>query len=338
MLVKENYSLRTSNSFGIAANTRFFTEVNSQEEIVEVLTYKGYQGVEKLWLGGGSNILLKGNFQGAVVKVNLMGIKLDKEDDHYYYVSGGAGENWHDFVTYCIDHDYSGVENLSLIPGNVGAAPMQNIGAYGVELKEVFYSLEAINVHSGELVSFSNADCHFGYRTSIFKEKEKGNFVICEVTFRLKKNAEFNVSYGALQQQLEKMQLKELSISAISKAVCSIRRSKLPNPDSIGNAGSFFKNPIIDNAFFESLKKDFPDIVGFANTDSNTKVAAGWLIEQCGWKGKRVGDAGVHEDHALVLANYGIATGEEIFNLSEDIKASVIAKFGISLEREVNVI
>ena len=338
MLLKENYSLRTYNSFGIEAHTRYYAEVRDTDEIRGLLKDRSYMGLEKLFLGGGSNILLKNDFSGLAVKINLAGIELIKEDDQFYYVATGAGENWHDLVTHCIKNNFCGIENLSLIPGNVGAAPMQNIGAYGVELKDVFHELMALNIRTGEMVCFSKPDCCFGYRTSVFKEGQKGNYVICKVVLKLNKMPDFNISYGAIKQELEKMRVTQLSISAIGKAVCNIRKSKLPDPSNIGNAGSFFKNPIIDNANYKELKRQFPQIVGFKNKGSNTKIAAGWLIEQCGWKGKRVGDAGVHEDHALVLANYGSATGDEIFSLSEEIKHSVKQKFGIILEREVNVI
>ena len=338
MLIQENYSLRTSNTFGIHALARYYAEVSSHVEIRELLADSRFKENDRLFLGGGSNILLSQDYTGLVVKINLMGIEVLKEDDHACFIGVGAGENWHDLVTYCINHGYSGIENLSLIPGNVGAAPMQNIGAYGVEFKDVFHELIALNIYTGEEVVFSKSDCCFGYRTSVFKEGERGNYVICKVVLRLRKNPVFNVSYGAIQKELDAMAVTQLSIEAIGKAVCNIRRSKLPDPIDIGNAGSFFKNPIIDGAQFEELKKQFPQIVGFKGNGMEVKVAAGWLIEQCNWKGKRVGDAGVHADHALVLVNYGSATGEEIYRLSEKINESVREKFGINLEREVSVI
>jgi len=338
MLIQENYSLHTCNTFGIKALARYYAEVSSHAEIRELLTDSRFKDNNKLFLGGGSNILLSQDYSGLVVKINLMGIEVLKEDDHACFIGVGAGENWHDLVTYCINHGYSGIENLSLIPGNVGAAPMQNIGAYGVELKDVFHELIALNIHTGEEVVFSKSDCCFGYRTSVFKGEGKGRFVICKVVLKLNKTPVFNVSYGAIKEELEAMNVTQLSIEAIGKAVCNIRRSKLPDPIDIGNAGSFFKNPIIAVAQFEELKKNFPEIVGFKGNGSEVKLAAGWLIEQCNWKGKRVGDAGVHADHALVLVNYGLATGKEIYRLSEKINESVREKFGICLEREVNVI
>ena len=261
-----------------------------------------------------------------------------KEDEDHVYLKVGAGENWHQFVMYCIDHDHAGVENLSLIPGNVGASPMQNIGAYGVEIKEVFESLEAYHLTEKKVVTFSTNDCEFGYRESVFKRKYKDQYAILNVTFRLNKKPTFNTTYGAIEQELQKMGVKDLSIKAISQAVINIRSSKLPDPNEIGNAGSFFKNPTIDIPKFESLKKEFPSIVGYTIGPHTVKLAAGWLIEQCGFRGYRRGDAAVHEKQALVLVNYGTAEGAEIYSLSEEILQSVQKKFGVTLEREVNVV
>jgi UDP-N-acetylmuramate dehydrogenase len=269
-----------------------------------------------LILGGGSNILFTKNFDGLVLKNELKGIELVKEDAEHFYVKAAAGENWHQFVLHCIHHGYAGVENLSLIPGNVGASPMQNIGAYGVEIKDVFHSLEAFHLDEKKVVNFSANDCAFGYRESVFKRKYKGQFVILSVTFRLHKHPQFNTTYGAIEQELQQMNVKELSIAAISQAVINIRSSKLPDPKQIGNAGSFFKNPEIPNEQFLQLKKDHPGISAYPLANGNTKLAAGWLIEQCGWKGFREGDAGCHAKQALVLVNYGNATGEQIFDLS----------------------
>jgi UDP-N-acetylmuramate dehydrogenase len=263
---------------------------------------------------------------------------LVKEDEDFYFVKAAAGENWHNFVLHCIENNYAGVENLSLIPGNVGATPMQNIGAYGVEIKEVFDYLEAYDLKENAIVHFTLNDCEFGYRESIFKRKYKDHFVILNVIYRLRKKPVFNISYGAIEKELEKMKVQELSIKAISQAVINIRSSKLPDPKEIGNAGSFFKNPTISNNQFHELQKIFPKIIGYAINETETKLAAGWLIEQCGWKGYRAGDAGCHAKQALVLVNYGNAKGEEIFSLSEKIIDSVKSKFDIRLEREVNVI
>lgn len=289
-------------------------------------------------LGGGSNILLTKDFNGLVLKNDIMGIEEVKEDDEHVYLKVGAGENWHRFVMYCIDRGLAGVENLSLIPGNVGASPMQNIGAYGVEIKEVFHDLEAMHLKDRRVQLFTLNDCEFGYRDSIFKRKYKGEFAILTVTFRLNKHAQFNTSYGAIEQELQKMGVNELSVKAISQAVINIRSSKLPDPAVTGNAGSFFKNPTVSAEFFEPLKQQFPNIVAYKVGDDAVKLAAGWLIEQCGWKGIRKGDAGCHAKQALVLVNYGNATGQEIYDLSAEIVQSVHEKFGVTLEREVNII
>jgi UDP-N-acetylmuramate dehydrogenase len=342
MNIQENFSLKKYNTFGIDATAKFFLEFASIAELEgcyefnKRVTNNGKQ--ETLILGGGSNILFTKDFNGLVLKNELKGIELVKEDAEHVYLKAGAGENWHRFVQYCIQKNAGGVENLSLIPGNVGASPMQNIGAYGVEIKDVFYSLEAFHIHDKKIVEFSLADCEFGYRESVFKGKYKNQFVITSVTCRLNKQPVFNISYGAIQQELDIMGVKELSIANISAAVIRIRSSKLPDPAVIGNVGSFFKNPEIDNDVFVSLKNDFPSIVGYDLANGKTKLAAGWLIEQCGWKGYRNGDAGCHSKQALVLVNYGNAKGEEIYNLSTDIINSVKGKFGVELQREVNIV
>jgi UDP-N-acetylmuramate dehydrogenase len=273
----------------------------------------------------------------VVAKNEMRGVEVLNQDEHHIYVRAAAGENWHQFVLYCIQNNYAGIENLSLIPGNVGASPMQNIGAYGVEIKDVFHELEAFDTHNKKLKTFTAEQCEFGYRESVFKRKYKGCYVITSVTFKLNKQPNFNISYGAIQQELDKMNVKNLTIAAVSQAVINIRQSKLPDPKEIGNAGSFFKNPTIAKHKFHSLKEAFPRIVGYPANDE-VKVAAGWLIEQCGWKGYRKGDAGCHAKQALVLVNYANAKGIEILDLSTDIINSVQAKFGITLEREVNLL
>lgn len=338
MTVKENFSLRKLNTFGIEAIAKYFAEVSSMEEIRELLSTNEFQNTTKFILGGGSNILFTRNFDGIIVKNNLKGIHLLKEDEEFYYVKAGAGENWHQFVLYCIEHNYAGIENLSLIPGNIGASPMQNIGAYGTEIKDVFVELEAINIHTGEKDNFSNKDCRFGYRESIFKLELKNKYIITSVTYRLRKTPVFNISYGAIEQELEKMGVKELSIAEIGRAVCNIRSSKLPDPAIIGNAGSFFKNPVISKETYSILLKKYADIPAYQQPDGTVKLAAGWLIEKCGWKGSRFGDAGVHKNQALVLVNYGEAPGHEIYELSTKILKSVKETFGIQLEREVNIL
>lgn len=345
MQLQQNISLKHLNSFAIDARAEYFSSFSSRDELLQVLDHRQSILVAQkkksqpiFILGGGSNVLFTKNFEGLVLKNDIKGIDLIKEDEHHVYVRAGAGENWHRFVQYCIQRNWAGIENLSLIPGNTGASPMQNIGAYGVELKEVFDELEALHLKEKKVYRFSLNDCEFGYRDSIFKKKLKNQLVILNVTYRLNKTPIFNTSYGAVEQELERMGVKKLSIQSISQAVINIRSSKLPDPAEIGNAGSFFKNPQISNAKFLNLKKKFPDIVGFANYDGSIKLAAAWMIEQCGWKGYRKGDAGCHAKQALVLVNYGNATGKEIYSLSEDIYKSVKKKFGVELEREVNLI
>ncbi len=348
MEIQENISLKSFNTFGIDVMARYFATFNSVSELHELLEFNQLPTTNEkrqtLIIGGGSNILFTKDVDGLVLKNEIVGIKEIKEDEHHVYVQVGAGVNWHHFVLHCIHNGWAGVENLSLIPGNVGASPMQNIGAYGVEIKDVFYSLEAFHIPDKRIVNFSLNDCEFGYRDSVFKRKFKNEFVITDVTYRLNRIPIFNTSYGAIDQELEKMGVKELSIQAISKAVINIRSSKLPDPVVVGNAGSFFKNPEIQKSKFKSLKEQHQNIVGYDLPNGNVKLAAGWLIEQCGpengtsWKGFRSGDAGCHEKQALVLVNYGNARGSEIYNLSEEILQSVNHKFGVMLEREVNIV
>ena len=349
MNFQENFSLKKYNTFGIDAKAKYFAGFTTIQELEECLEHNSLSSINHqlsslshqlptFILGGGSNILFTKDFDGLILKNEITGIEKITEDDNYVYVKAGAGEGWHRFVLYCIEHNYAGVENLSLIPGNVGASPMQNIGAYGVEIKDVFYSLEAFHREEKKIVHFNLNDCAFGYRESVFKNKFKNQFVITSVTYRLNKKPVFNISYGAIEAELEKMNVQELSIAAISKAVINIRSSKLPDPAVIGNAGSFFKNPEISNSKFEELKNQFTGIVGYPVNENETKLAAGWLIEQCGWKGFRKGDAGCHEKQALVLVNYGTATGEDILHLSEKIIDSVKLNFDVELHREVNIV
>lgn len=342
MKVEENISLQQLNTFGIRASTKYFARFNTVNELEELLDY-GKSLTNKfrlptMILGGGSNILFTKNFDGLVLKNEIKGIELVGEDEDHIYIKAGAGEDWHQFVLYCIQHGFAGIENLSLIPGKVGASPMQNIGAYGVEIKDVFHSLEAIQIKEKKHYTFHLEDCAFGYRESVFKKQFRNEFIITSVTFRLNKKPVFNISYGAIKQELEKMKINDLSIKAISDAVINIRSSKLPDPSIIGNAGSFFKNPEVEKDHFEKLQTGFPGISGYPVANGNIKLAAGWLIEKAGWKGFRKGDAGCHADHALVLVNYGHATGKEIYSLSEEIIQSVKAQYGIELEREVNIV
>lgn len=341
-MVQENISIKQYNTFGISVYAKLFAKFNSVDELSVLLEFKQPQNQnpkpKTLILGGGSNILFTKDYDGLILKNEIKGIKEIKEDEHHVYVQAGAGENWHQFVLYCIHNGWAGVENLSLIPGNVGASPMQNIGAYGMEIKDVFYSLEAFHIRDKKIVNFTLNDCEFGYRDSVFKKKFKDEFVITDVTFRLNRIPDYNISYGAIGQELEKMGVKDLSLQAVSQAVINIRTAKLPDPAEIGNAGSFFKNPAISSSQFAVLSSQFPGIIGYSLPNEKTKLAAGWLIEQCGWKGYRKGDAGCHEKQALVLVNYGNTKGNDIYDLSEEILQSVKEKFGIKLEREVNII
>lgn len=334
MEFNHNHPLKNLNTFGISANAENFANFNSIEELKRLLE-NAKQPL--MILGGGSNILLTQNIKGSILKNEIFGIDIIEEDNKSVTVKVGGGVVWHDFVSWSIERNLGGLENLSLIPGSVGAAPMQNIGAYGSEIKSVFKQLEAVNIESKELKIFENKDCQFGYRTSIFKTQLKNKYVICSVTFRLNKYPEFNTSYGAIEDELRDMG-EITSLKSISQAVINIRSRKLPDPNIIGNSGSFFKNPTISNIEFQSLKKDFPLIVGYPNGDNETKVAAGWLIEQAGWKGFRDGDAGVHKNQALVLVNYGNAKGKDILNLAKKIQDSVEQKFGIQLIPEVNIL
>jgi UDP-N-acetylmuramate dehydrogenase len=336
--ILQNISLQAYNTFGINVKAKEFVEVHSLEELKTLCTVFNLLERNILVLGGGSNILLTKDFEGMVICNRLEGIEKLHEDDEHIWVKAMAGEVWHHFVLWCIQRGYAGIENLSLIPGCVGAAPMQNIGAYGVEIKDVFDSLEAVEIATGKMKTFTRAACKFGYRESVFKHEAKGKYIISSVTFKLFKRPRFNTSYGAIQQVLDRKGVTELSINAISDAVIEIRSSKLPDPKKLGNCGSFFKNPEVPSEQFVQLKQQYTDIVGYPTSPGFIKVAAGWLIEQCGWKGKVVGNTGSHKDQALVLVNYGGATGAEIWQLALDIQQSVKDKFGIDIVPEVNVI
>ena len=337
MTVSENISLKSFNTFGIEARARYFVRVQNTRELGDVLANPAYNSLPRLVLGGGSNVLfINDYFDGLVIKIDIKGIAVLEETDQSVRIEVGAGEVWHDLVMYAIEKGYSGLENLSLIPGTVGAAPMQNIGAYGVEIKETFDSLEALHVESGRSRRFTNDECRFGYRESVFKHELKGQYIITSVRFNLSKMPVFHTSYGAIQDTLREMGVAELSVKAISEAVCRIRRSKLPDPAQIGNAGSFFKNPEIPKAQYDALKAQYPGMPGYITSQDLVKVPAGWLIEQCGWKGKIVGATGVHKLQALVLVNYGDAKGQEIKELAEQVQQSVQERFGIRLTPEVN--
>lgn len=337
MNIQENISLKPFNTFGLDKKARFFTSVNSREQLIESLIWSRNRGLEVFILGGGSNILLTQDVNSLVIKIEIAGIEVVDENDDHVWVKVGAGENWHSFVTHAIAQGWAGIENLSLIPGTVGASPMQNIGAYGVEIKDVFHSLRALNRATLEQKEFTKEECKFGYRESVFKNELLGQYIITSVTFQLNKKPEFNIEYGTIQETLQESGNEELSIQAISDAVIKIRQSKLPDPKEIGNAGSFFKNPTISIEDWEALKESFPNIPGY-DVPEGKKVPAAWLIEQSGWKGKRFGETGVHAKQPLVLVNYGNSKGNDIKELAENIQASVFEKFGIPLKAEVNFI
>lgn len=331
----KDVSLKPFNTFGLSAKAKRFGVFRSVEELKESLSKID---APLLVLGGGSNVLLTQDFEGIVLKNELKGINILEEDESNILVEVAAGENWHEFVLHCIDNNWAGVENLSLIPGTVGAAPMQNIGAYGIEIRQVFERLTAVEIATGEERTFNNEDCAFGYRESVFKKSLKGKYIITSVVFKLNKTPSFNTSYGAIQETLNTMGVKELSLKAVSDAVIHIRRTKLPDPKEIGNAGSFFKNPEIDKIDFEGLKAEFNTIPGYPLPNQKVKIPAAWLIEQAGWKGKTFGAIGVHKNQPLVLVNYGNGKGKDLKDLAFKIQDSVKGKFGIVLTPEVNII
>lgn len=344
--VQKNTSLKNYNSFGIEVKAAHFASFTCAEELKTLLlAQQEFITAPKniLILGGGSNLLFTDDFDGLVLKNEIKGIEIYEEDDKHVYVKAGAGESWHKFVLFCLANNLAGAENLALIPGSVGAAPMQNIGAYGVELKEVFYKLDALHLATLEMKTFDKEACAFGYRESVFKNKFKNQFAICYVYFKLNKVPVYNISYGAIAEALKNDFANEVSIQNIASAVIKIRQSKLPDPKFIGNAGSFFKNPEVGADQYQQLKNKFENLVAFALPNGNYKLAAGWLIEQCGpvpgisWKGFRDGDAGCYPLQALVLVNYGTASGKEIFSLAKEIRKSVEEKFGVRLDMEVNV-
>ncbi|SHE63408.1 UDP-N-acetylmuramate dehydrogenase [Chryseobacterium sp. OV279] len=337
--MQENFSLKPYNTFGVDVNAKYFIEVQTLEELRDAINYSKNHHLSILFLGGGSNILLTKDFDGLAIKLSLIGIDEKDLNDNEVLVTAKAGENWHELVMYSLEKNYGGLENLSLIPGNVGTSPMQNIGAYGTEIKDIFVSCSVLDLENLALRTFNLEECRFGYRDSIFKQEGKGKYVILEVTFKLtKKDHHIKTEYGAIKTELENLGITHPTIQDVSKAVIHIRQSKLPDPKETGNAGSFFKNPTIPLAQFEDLKQKFENIPGYPNGDV-VKVPAGWLIEQCGWKGKQIGNAASHKLQALVIVNAtGNATGKEIFDFSTEIIHSVQEKFGIELEREVNIL
>ena len=338
MMIKNNVSLELYNTFGIDVKARHFAEVTTIGQLEDLLITQKSHGWPLLILGGGSNFLFTQDFPGLVIKVAIQGINKIEENNEWVRLKIGAGENWHQLVLHCIEKGYGGIENLSLIPGTVGAAPIQNIGAYGVELQSVFHELTAVDLASGKSVAFSKDTCEFNYRYSIFKGSAKGKYLITDVTLQLSKHPDFNTSYGAIQETIKSWGHESLTLEMINKAVIHIRQSKLPDPAKIGNAGSFFKNPTIDRLDYEELKTLFPEIPGYNVGQSHIKIPAAWMIDFCGWKGKTIGAIGVHQHQALVLVNYGGGHGKDIKKLAMDIQSSVRETFGIELQPEVNIV
>ena len=334
--IHQNVSLKNFNSFGIEAFAKYFVEINHNDDLIELFKDLQWQQTPRLIMSGGSNMLFTQNFDGLVVKINIRGIS-HRINHEAVIVETGAGEVWNDLVNYCVDWGFAGLENLSLIPGSVGASPVQNIGAYGVELKDTFESCEAFEIESGTIKYFTNEDCQFNYRESIFKQAYKGKYIITSVKFKLSTIPHLNIAYGAITDELSKREITHPNIKDVSSVVSAIRVSKLPDPSTIGNAGSFFKNPVITKDEFEPIFTNYPQISHFLVNDK-IKLAAGWLIEQCGWKGKIVGNTGTWKNQALVLVNHGGASGQEIYDLSTQIINSVKEKFNVELEREVNII
>lgn len=336
MQILENISLKPYNTFGIAAQAKYFVSVTTIATLKNVLSLEEHP--EKIILGGGSNMLLTQDIDGLVIHVNLKGIEIIAEHETAVYVKAHAGENWHQFVIWCMNHNFGGIENLSLIPGNVGTAPIQNIGAYGIEIKDVFESCEAISLETLQSKTFYNSDCQFGYRDSIFKQEAKGKYLITSVVFKLtKREHQLHTNYGAIASELKERHIENPTIQDISKAIITIRKSKLPDPKVIGNCGSFFKNPVITKNHFNSLSQNFNDIPHYLMDDHHVKIPAAWLIEKAGFKGKRFGDYGVHKKQALVLVNYGNAKGDDILKLSKLIQKTIKDLFNISMETEVNI-
>lgn len=337
MEIQHDFSLKKYNTFGIEAKAKRFVAVHSTEELREVLQQNPTE--KKFILGGGSNMLLTQDVDALVIHVDLKGKRVIWEDEDFVAVEAQAGESWHEFVLWTIGQNFGGLENMSLIPGNVGTTPIQNIGAYGTEIKDTFVSCQAMEIATQKIRTFENAECRFGYRESIFKQELKNQYIITSVVFKLtKRNHKINTSYGDIMAELAKNNIETPGLKDVSNAVIAIRQSKLPDPKELGNSGSFFKNPIISKAEFDKAHAQFPEMKFYPVSDTEVKVPAGWLIEQAGFKGKRFGDAGVHKNQALVLVNYGNATGQDILNLSKEVQKTILEKFGIAIEAEVNVI
>ncbi len=335
-MFQKNVNLKTYTTFGIDSNAELFAvfkDTNSLKLLLDQL-----DGRQITVLGGGSNLLLTKDIQGVVLKNEILGIEVIEDTQDTVLLKVGGGVVWHDFVMYTIENNYFGIENLSLIPGSVGASPMQNIGAYGIEIKDSFEKLEAIHIKTKNIETFNHIQCEFGYRESVFKRKLKGQYIITNVYFRLNKNPALNTSYGAIETELALKGIVTPSIKDVSDAVIAIRKSKLPDPKELGNAGSFFKNPVVFNSIYQDIKAKYPQVPSYFVTNETVKIPAGWLIETAGWKGKKIGNCGVHSKQALVLVNYGGATGKEVFDLSQQIIDDILNRFNILLEREVNIL
>lgn len=338
MKITSNLSLKELNTFGLDIHASHYCMIHTVDELRELIKMEQTKKLPKLVLGGGSNMLFTEDYRGLIIHNQIMGISITSETDDHVLICAGGGVNWHNFVLHCVQKGYGGIENLALIPGCVGAAPIQNIGAYGVEIKDTFYQLNAVDLTDGSIHQFAREECQFGYRDSIFKREAKNKFMIVDVTFKLSKHPQLNTSYGAIAQQISESNNVNPTIKDVCDVVIAIRQSKLPDPKEIGNAGSFFKNPEIPIKQFEKLKEEFPDLVGYQAHHNKMKVAAGWLIEKSGWKGKRIGNVGMHAMQALVLVNYGNATGEELITHAKKVQAGVLKDFRIELEMEVNII
>jgi UDP-N-acetylmuramate dehydrogenase len=338
MNLQKNYSLKELNSFNVEAKTKYFVEIFSVEELRKILVNDNFSNYKKLVLGGGSNILFTKDYDGLIIKNSIPGISIVNENEKEVIIESGGGVDWDELVKYCVNKNYGGIENLSLIPGSVGAAPVQNIGAYGQELKDCFEELSGLFIDSGKHRIFRKFECDFSYRNSNFKSELRNKFIITSVRLKLSKRPFVNLSYQQVKEELLSRKIEKPSISDIRDIVIAIRKSKLPDPKKLGNAGSFFKNPVVNLEKFNFLKEVYPVIKSFPASENKVKISAAWLIEMCGWKEKRIGDAGVHQKQPLVIVNYGSASGEDIYNLSGQIKNSVTDKFGIDLENEVNII
>ena len=336
--IQQDIPLKPYHTFGMNVKAGYFSEINSGDELIELLKSSVFMGNKHLVIGGGSNLLFRGDFNGLVIKMNTKGITTESEDEEHILIKAAAGEVWNDLVNYCTNKNYGGIENLSMIPGCIGAAPVQNIGAYGAELKDVFHSLEAIHISDLVYRTFTANDCEFGYRNSVFKNSLKGQYIILSITLKLSKKPVPCTSYSVLREELVNMDIKEATIKDISEAVCNIRSRKLPDPLVLGNAGSFFKNPVVSKEKFRRINAAYSNVPSFPVDEHHVKIPAGWLIEQCGWKGHRKGDAGVHCEQALVLVNYGNATAQDIMEIPGEITHDITEKFGIFIEKEVNVI